>query len=44
MTGGGGGDKQEDVSVYIKDRLAVKYKEIKFSWRVLHKGELVNIY
>ena len=36
--------KQEDVSAYIKDRLAEIYKAIKFSWRVLRKGELLNIY
>lgn len=36
--------KQEDVSAYIKDRLAEKYRAIKISWRVLRKGEFVNIY
>ena len=36
--------KQEDVFAYIKDRLAEKYEAIKFSWRVLRKGELLNIY
>jgi hypothetical protein len=36
--------KQEDVSAHIKDRLAEKYRAIKFSWRVLRKGELLNIY
>ena len=36
--------KRKNVSAYIKDRLTEKYKAIKFLWRVLRKGEFVNIY